>query len=73
MNDLRVVEVLREDKWERVRLASIRKGEQFRFTEDDIEHVYTAASDGFWSDMDGKRTLQAEVDRTNSTILVETE
>ena len=69
--DLRKFEVLREGTWTQVRLAEIRRGEQFKYVEGGIEHLHEAASDGWWCNMNNERTLQAAFDKTNAAIIIE--
>ena len=68
---LRKVEVLREGVWVRVRLADVKKGETFSIElEPDVIVKREALSDGYWCDMSGTRTLQAQLDKTNAAIMV---
>ena len=72
-DNLRTIEVLRDGAWVRARLAEIKKGERFRYTEDGREHFYTAAGDGQWCTLDApyEMNIQALLEKRNSMILIE--
>jgi hypothetical protein len=70
-NTLRKIEVYREGTWIPIRLAEVKKGETFRCLDYGREKVYTAASDGYWTDLNGRRSILSIMERKNAVVLIE--